>query len=107
DVTVRVHDRDVAASEPAIRRGVPRGFVVAIITEHHVVPTERDFAERAAISGNVIPICVYDAKRVRDRVAHALTRFELRLLVCGERSPFRTPFADDRRPEGFGEPVQM
>ena len=99
DVAVGMHHREVAGAEPAVGRGLARRVVVAVVAEHHVVAAQRDLAERRRRRPARRCRCASTTRScLRDDVADALARLELRLLAGGQRAPLRTPVAD--RPPG-------
>ena len=107
DVTIRMHDAQIAGAEPAVGCRASRRFIVAIVAEHHVVAAQGDFTEGRAVGRHVMSFVVDDAQLLRDHVADSLARLDASLLVDRQFAPVAAPLAYHGRAEGFGEAVEM
>jgi hypothetical protein len=107
DVEVGIHHAEVAGAKPAVGAGLLRRFFVAVVAEHQVVAAHRDLAHRLGIGRHVVAVAVDDANLARDDVADALARLQSRLLGDAQLRPVRAPLADDARPVGLGQAIEV
>src|SRR5688572_31608071 len=107
DVPVGMHHPEVAGPEPPVGDRLAGGDFVLVVAQHDVVAAQRDLPEGAGVRRHVFAAGIDDAQLLRDHVANALARLDLRLLDDREPVPLAAPLADRGRTERFGESVEV
>ena len=106
-VAVRVHDRQVAAVEPAAAEGFGGNLGLLVVAEHDVVAAHHHLAQGLGVGGHVAHVVVHHAHLAGGDVRHALPRLFARPLVNRQLVPFLVPGADAVRAVGLGEAVDV
>ncbi|MNY44636.1 hypothetical protein D3C86_1796790 [compost metagenome] len=101
-------DGQVTGVEPAAFERFGSGARVLQVALHDGVTAYEDLTDRLAVTRGWLQRCaIADHQAFQRRVAHALSRLDLRPLLQGKLIPFGVPGADRHRAIGFGQAKHM